>query len=247
MRRVSKPHPVEWAYARRHRARLARYKREGLTVGENFVSFAPLYISDPDMVTIGNNVSIAPNVHLVTHDATGWHLARIGVTDAASRLGSIVVHDDCGIGYGAMILPGVSIGPRSVVGAGSVVRTDVPPETVVLGNPARVATTLSGLARRLEADISEVVRFVRALLERRWPGRFSPEGLGSDVPLDAAGLGLDSVEIVELVLACEERYGVRLPENLLATSPLTISRLAEHVALVGARPLRDVPADERGA
>jgi maltose O-acetyltransferase len=52
------------------------------------------------------------------------------------------------VGGGAIILPGVTIGDRSVVGAGSVVVHDVPPATVVVGSPARIVRALDGGVRR---------------------------------------------------------------------------------------------------
>jgi maltose O-acetyltransferase len=50
----------------------------------------------------------------------------------------IVIEDDVWVGAGTIVLPGVRIGTGSIVGAGSVVTNDVPPRTVVAGNPARV-------------------------------------------------------------------------------------------------------------
>ena len=54
----------------------------------------------------------------------------------------IRIGNDVWIGGGAVVLPGVTIGARSVVGAGAVVVRDVPPDTVVVGNPARVVRML---------------------------------------------------------------------------------------------------------
>ncbi|WP_419485309.1 DapH/DapD/GlmU-related protein [Alistipes ihumii] len=54
----------------------------------------------------------------------------------------VAIGDDCWIGGGAILCPGVRIGPRSVVGAGSVVVRDVEPDVVVAGNPARVVRRL---------------------------------------------------------------------------------------------------------
>ncbi len=51
--------------------------------------------------------------------------------------GGVIIEDDCWIGAGAIILNGITIGKGSVVGAGSVVTKDVPPYTIVAGNPAR--------------------------------------------------------------------------------------------------------------
>ena len=55
----------------------------------------------------------------------------------ASRYGPIVVHDNCMIGINSIILLDVEIGPNSIVGAGSIVTRDVPPNTVYAGNPAK--------------------------------------------------------------------------------------------------------------
>ena len=60
----------------------------------------------------------------------------------------IRIGHDVWVGGGEIILPGVTIGDRSVVGAGSVVVHDVPPATVVVGSPARIVRALDGGVRR---------------------------------------------------------------------------------------------------
>lgn len=96
-------------------------------------------ILDVAPVTIGNNVLLGPAVQLNT---------PLHPMDAAERRSGleyarpITVGDDVWIGGGAIICPGVTIGPRSVVGAGSVVVKDVPPDVLVAGNPARVIRPL---------------------------------------------------------------------------------------------------------
>jgi len=57
----------------------------------------------------------------------GWEVAK-----------PIVIEDNVWIGYGAILLPGVKIGRNAVVGAGAVVSRNVPANTIVAGNPARV-------------------------------------------------------------------------------------------------------------
>ena len=68
--------------------------------------------------------------------------ANVTVEPFAYIAGDTVIGDDCWIGGGAILCPGVRIGPRSVVGAGSVVVRDVEPDVVVAGNPARVVRRL---------------------------------------------------------------------------------------------------------
>ncbi|MGY1607517.1 MULTISPECIES: DapH/DapD/GlmU-related protein [unclassified Geodermatophilus] len=54
----------------------------------------------------------------------------------------ITIGDDVWLGGGAIVLPGVTIGENTVVGAGSVVTRDLPADVVAVGNPARVVRTL---------------------------------------------------------------------------------------------------------
>jgi hypothetical protein len=80
------------------------------------------------------------------------------------------------------------------------------------------------------AKTSEIVY---EILATRWPGRFAPADLADDVSLGEAGLGLDSIEIVELLLDCEEIVGGfddGSAEQLLEAAPVTIGRLIGHLA-----------------
>jgi acetyltransferase-like isoleucine patch superfamily enzyme len=54
------------------------------------------------------------------------------------ELGPVVIEDDCDLGVGAIVLPGVRIGKGAQIGAGAVVAQDVPPYSVAIGVPARV-------------------------------------------------------------------------------------------------------------
>jgi len=56
----------------------------------------------------------------------------------------------------------------------------------------------------------------------------------ADLPLGAGGLGLDSIAIVEVLLACEERFGVVIAAELLAGEPLTLGRLADSLRALSA-------------
>lgn len=84
-------------------------------------------------ITIGDNAFIGPQVCLITENH--------GLTPQMRRTlisKPIVLKNNVWIGAGATVLPGVTIGENSVVGAGAVVTKDVPANTVVAGNPARI-------------------------------------------------------------------------------------------------------------
>lgn len=97
-------------------------------------------ILDVGEVHIGSHVLLAPNVQIYTATHSMDHLDRRNWTayNKPVRIG-----DDCWIGGGAIICPGVTIGPRSIIGAGAVVTRDIPADSVAVGNPARVIRTLS--------------------------------------------------------------------------------------------------------
>lgn len=84
-------------------------------------------------ITLGNDVFIAPKVNLITinHDPDPDNRS-------ATYGRPIVIEDKVWIGINSTILPGVTIGYGAIVGANSVVTHDVPPMTVVGGNPAKV-------------------------------------------------------------------------------------------------------------
>jgi maltose O-acetyltransferase len=92
-------------------------------------------ILDNNEVHIGHHVMVGPVVqiytaaHLLRAEARiqGWEVAK-----------PIVIEDDVWLGGGAILLPGVRTGRNAVVGAGAVVSPDVPANTVVAGDPARV-------------------------------------------------------------------------------------------------------------
>ncbi len=116
----------------------------GLVVGSNFSMQPDCFIdfSHCWLITIGNNVRFAPRVQLIAHDGS------LRESTGRVKIGLIDIGDDVFIGNGAIVLLGVTIGCNSVVGAGSVVTKDVPPNSVVAGNPARFICETSDLINR---------------------------------------------------------------------------------------------------
>ena len=95
--------------------------------------------TEPWLVEIGDNVTMGQDVMFITHDGSSrlFRDRLPGMNPLGNRFGTIIIHDNCFIGNKAILLPGIQVGPESVVGAGSVVTKTVPPQTVVAGNPAR--------------------------------------------------------------------------------------------------------------
>jgi acetyltransferase-like isoleucine patch superfamily enzyme len=87
-------------------------------------------------ITLGDNVVLSARCMLLDAGLESRSMAHF--QDHAHVDAPITIENGAWIGAGAIILPGVTIGEHSIVGAGSVVRKDVPPRTVVAGNPARI-------------------------------------------------------------------------------------------------------------
>ncbi|OHE96857.1 nodulation protein L [Colletotrichum orchidophilum] len=99
------------------------------------INYCSLTILDVSVVSIGDRVHIGPNVGIysATHDAS--ILSRLRCREYGLR---VTIEDDCWIGGGSIILPGVTIGFGTTVGAGSVVTKSLPSYSLAVGNPAKV-------------------------------------------------------------------------------------------------------------
>jgi acetyltransferase-like isoleucine patch superfamily enzyme len=149
--------------------RVRALRAAGYTVGRRVYIGEELHVTDElyrrgGTLVIGDRVAISQRVLIVLSS----HANNSRLTASVEPvLGHVTIGDDAWIGASVTILPNVTIGEAAIVGAGSIVTHDVPPGTVVAGNPARVV-------RRLDESIS------LGLEENRDTGRF-------DVPQGGAG------------------------------------------------------------
>ena len=111
-----------------------RLIQRGLIVGNNLTRMQGTIIDDshPWLIEIGDNVTLAPRVHILAHDASTKDY--LGYT----KIGKVIIGDNVFIGAGTVILPGVCIGKNSIIGANSTVTHDIPIGMVAVGNPAHV-------------------------------------------------------------------------------------------------------------
>ncbi|MCE7039048.1 sugar O-acetyltransferase [Dyadobacter sp. CY312] len=106
-----------------------------IRVGDNFYANVGCTILDCAPVTIGDNVLLAPGVSLYTAGHPTDTVQRISGLEYAYP---ISIGNNVWLGGNVVVLPGVSIGDNTIIGAGSVVTKDIPANVIAVGNPCRV-------------------------------------------------------------------------------------------------------------
>jgi len=124
--------------------RISALRAAGYGVGRSVYLGSELHVtdelySDQCSLTIGDRVAIAQRVLIIlsSHPNNSRLREQTGVVN-----GSVTICDDAWIGAGAILLPNVTVGEQAIVAAGAIVTKDVPPHTVVAGNPARVLRSI---------------------------------------------------------------------------------------------------------
>ncbi|GLI55153.1 hypothetical protein PM10SUCC1_06680 [Propionigenium maris DSM 9537] len=142
---------------------IEKLKTMGLKIGEG-VSIQHGCLIDENHcwhISIGDRVTLAPNVHILAHDAS------IKRATGYAKVGKVEIGSDVFIGAGSIILPGVEIGEGTIVGAGSVVTKDIPPKVVAGGNPARVICTIDEYLKKIEKQMEKAPVFDESYSVRR--------------------------------------------------------------------------------
>ncbi len=109
----------------------------GLKIGNNSSIGPYSYIGCSGYIEIGDNVMISPRVSLYSENHN-FDDVQVPMIEQGVTRSFVKIEDDCWIAANSVVLAGVVIGKGSVVAAGSIVTKDVPPYSVVAGNPAKI-------------------------------------------------------------------------------------------------------------
>lgn len=123
----------------------------GMKVGKNFKRLNGV-ILDPShcwLIEIGDDVTIAPRVHILCHDAS----TKIFLD--YTKIGRVTIGNKVFIGAESVILPGVTIGNNVVIGANSTVTHNIPNNSVVVGSPAKVICSLGDYLEKEKRRMEE--------------------------------------------------------------------------------------------
>ena len=134
--------------AGRKARRWQRLVAQGMKIGKGVNLPYSTWIDDSHcfLISIGDYCGFGEECLILAHDA------QMNEYLDATRLGRVIIHESCHIGSRCVILPGVEIGPRTIVGANSVVSRSLPGDSVCAGAPAKVICSLEEyLAKHREA------------------------------------------------------------------------------------------------
>lgn len=140
-------------------------KKLGVKVGKNVHIYGAnrgMFSTEPWVIKIGDNVHITKEVQFLTHDG-GTLIIKEHIGDYILT-GPIVIGDNTYIGTRTIIMPGVNIGKNCIIGAGSIVTKDIPDNSVAVGVPARVHSTLEQYINKIKCVMNgEMPRYYESL------------------------------------------------------------------------------------
>lgn len=116
-----------------------------IIIGRNVSINSDVHIGCINKVVIGDNVLLASRIYISDHSHGDVSAEAIEICPVQRPLvskGPVVIENNVWVGEGACIMPGVTIGKNSIIGANAVVTKDVPPNVVVAGIPAKILKSL---------------------------------------------------------------------------------------------------------
>jgi maltose O-acetyltransferase len=191
-----------YLYFKRDRLRLLALMKRGLKVGKNVYIFQDVEfdLGYPYLIEIGDNCRIGKDVLILAHDATPFK--DLGIT----RLAPVKILEGSFIGQKAIILPGVTIGPRAIVAAGSVVNRSVPEGRAVAGNPARPYTTYAEILERIGGEVNDENIFDIDDLE-------------------------NSIVTAEMIIECSNRFSIAFVKSVPRYDPFYVNTDIEEMRI----------------
>ena len=139
----------------RQRHRWDRMRQLGMHIGHGVNLPASTWIDTSHcfLISIGDWCGFGEQCLILAHDAQMDEFLDAGL------MARVVIHESCHIGSRAVILPGVEIGPRTIVGAGSVVTRSLPADSVCAGVPAKLLCPLEDYLKRHREQLARRPRF----------------------------------------------------------------------------------------
>jgi len=135
--------------------RWAQLRALGMHIGEDVWLPSSTWIDTAHchLISIGDHTGFGEECMILAHDA------QMDEFLDAARIGRVIIHESCHIGARCVVLPGVELGPRTIVGACSVISKSLPADSVCAGNPAKLLCSLDEYLERHRERLVELPNF----------------------------------------------------------------------------------------
>lgn len=144
-----------YGYKSSNRSYIKYLRKKGIEIGDNVTFYEPntnyVDTQKPWLIKIGENVEITRGVVIITHDYSWSVIKKLNGKIIGSRR-KVEIGNNVFIGMNSIIMQGVTIGSNVIIGANSVVNKDVPSNTVIAGNPARVISNIEEYIKKREEN-----------------------------------------------------------------------------------------------
>jgi len=118
-------------------------KSRGMKVGKNVIFIeAPAFGSEPYLIEIGDHTKITAGCTFINHDGAMYVIRSMEKYTDARNFGRIKIGNNCFVGNNCIFLPGAQMGNNCILGAGSVLNSSMPDNTVFAGTPAKYICTI---------------------------------------------------------------------------------------------------------
>ncbi len=163
---------IELRWSRTSPKRYIKFlRKQGIKVGDNLwvtpdVKSLSIDISRPSLLEIGNQVRLNRNLTILTHDG-GYYVLRNKYKEFIPQSGRVKIGNNVYFGRNCTVFKGVTIGDNCIIGFGSVITKDIPSDSVAVGAPAKVISSLDDYyKKRKEKCIMEALDYARSIKER---------------------------------------------------------------------------------
>ncbi|MCK5343232.1 MAG: acyltransferase [Candidatus Heimdallarchaeota archaeon] len=146
-------------------------KNQGIKIGDDLwvtpkVKSLNIDVTRPSLLEIGNQVRLNRNLTILTHDG-GFYVLRNKYKEFIPQSGRVKIGNNVYFGRNCTVFKGVTIGDNCIIGFGSIVTKDIPSNSVAVGAPARVVSTLEDYyKKRKEQCVEEALDYARSIKER---------------------------------------------------------------------------------
>lgn len=168
----SKIRNLKLRWARTNPKRYVRFlRKQGVKIGNDLfitrdLKSLSIDITRPSLIEIGDRVRLNKNLTLTTHDGA-FYVLKNKYNEFIASSGKIIIGNNVYFGRNCTVLKGVKIGDNCIIGNGSIVTKDIPSNSIAVGIPAKVLTSLDDYYEKRKHDqIQEAFEYARSIKER---------------------------------------------------------------------------------